>query len=347
MNWSDRSYAIGRGIAAIRHKDDTKIQPLLRSIIEYNLPTLLQSATGSTFPNVSAKQLAGIPFPSVDQEQQRRIASLFGALDDKIELNRKTNETLEAMARGLFKDWFVDFGPTRTKMEGREPYLAPDLWALFPDRLDEATGLPEGWEQRPLDGFFSIIGGGTPKTSNPEFWNGEIPWFSVTDTPTAGSVFVVDTEKSITEHGLNGSSARLIEKGKTIISARGTVGNLAVAARKMTFNQSCYGLEAEGAVGDYTVYLIAQNMVTQLQARAHGSVFSTITRQTFSSLSMVKATDDVLHSFEQSIAPLFEKILANVLQSRTLAQTRDLLLPKLMSGEIRLREAEQIAGEAL
>jgi type I restriction enzyme S subunit len=276
--------------------------------------------------------------------EQRAIAATLGALDDKIELNRKMNATLEAMARALFRDWFVDFGPTRAKMEGREPYLAPELWSLFPDRLDN-EGKPEGCEDKPLTEFFSIIGGGTPKTSISAFWGGPIPWFSVTDTPPNGSVFVTDTEKTITEAGVNGSSARLVSKGTTIISARGTVGKLDIAGRDINFNQSCYGLRALGSVGDYATYLIAQNMVIQLQAMAHGSVFSTITRQTFESLSLPMPSEGVLRAFENAVSPMFDKILANVHGSRTLAQTRDLLLPRMMSGELRVAEAERLVGE--
>ncbi|MFN4202657.1 MAG: restriction endonuclease subunit S [Tabrizicola sp.] len=300
---------------------------------------------GTVAERLNMPTIRGLPVPHISLPEQRAIAATLGALDDKIELNRKMNATLEAMARALFRDWFVDFGPTRAKAEGRPPTLSPDLWSLFPARLD-AKGKPEGWEEKPLTEFFSIIGGGTPKTSNPDFWNGPIPWFSVSDTPPSGSVFVIDTEKTITDAGLNGSSARLVPKGTTIISARGTVGNLAVAGCDMTFNQSCYGLRGAGSVGPYSTYLIAQNMVSQLQAMAHGSVFSTITRQTFESLSLPMPTDRVLRAFEDAASPLFAKILANVLESRTLAALRDLLLPKLMSGEIRVQDAERLAEAA-
>src|SRR5690625_1730717 len=122
--------------------------------------------------------------------EQRAIAHILGTLDDKIELNRRRNQTLEAMARALFKDWFVDFGPVRAKMEGRESYLSADLWQLFPDRLDD-EGKPEGWEMQPLSELLTIIGGGTPKTSVEEYWGGDIPWFSVVDTPSASDVFVI------------------------------------------------------------------------------------------------------------------------------------------------------------
>lgn len=340
-------FALGQNLVLLR-ADGTKVYPpFLRWLVrgpEWWVQIEKFINVGAVFSSLRCRDVPNFELTIPPLPDQRAIAATLGALDDKIELNRKMNATLEAMARALFRDWFVDFGPTRAKMEGRPPYLSPDLWSLFPDRLDN-EGKPEGWEEKPLTEFFAIIGGGTPKTSNADFWDGPIPWFSVTDTPPNGSVFVTDTEKTITEAGLNGSSARLVPKGTTIISARGTVGNLAVAGRDMTFNQSCYALRGAGPVGDYATFLIAQNMVSQLQAMAHGSVFSTITRQTFESLSLPMPTERVLQAFEDAVSPLFDKILANVQESRTLAHTRDLLLPRLMSGELRVAESERLVGE--
>ena len=136
-----QEYAIGRGVAAVRHRLDPQLRPLVRGVIEHELPGLLAEATGSTFPNVSAQQLSQIPFPNLDEADQRAIAHVLGTLDDKIELNRRMNETLEEMARALFKSWFVDFDPVRAKMEGRWrrgeslPGLPADLYDLLPDRL--------------------------------------------------------------------------------------------------------------------------------------------------------------------------------------------------------------------
>ena len=194
---------------------------------------------------------------------------------------------------------------------------------------------------QPLSELLTIIGGGTPKTSVQEYWGGDIPWFSVVDTPSGSDVFVVATEKTITDQGLAGSSARLIPKGTTIISARGTVGNLAIAGREMTFNQSCYGLHGTGGAGDYFVYLTAQQMVDQLKSMAHGSVFSTITRQTFEAIQRPVPPTGVLTEFERMVSGWFDFILSNVEESRTLAQLRDTLLPKLISGELRIENAER------
>ena len=154
MNWADREYAIGRGVAAIRHCQGHDLQPMLRGVIEHHLPDLLAQATGSTFPNVSGQQLAAIPYPDIGVDEQRAIAHVLGTLDDKIELNRRMNQTLEAMARALFRSWFVDFEPVRAKMEGRWrpgeslPGLPAHLHPLFPDRLvpAELGDIPEGWE---------------------------------------------------------------------------------------------------------------------------------------------------------------------------------------------------------
>jgi type I restriction enzyme S subunit len=254
------------------------------------------------------------------------------------------------MARALFRDWFVDFGPTRRQIEGATDPAAimgqafPTEKAvtyapLFPTKLSD-DGLPEGWEEQPYEAFVEIIGGGTPKTKNADYWGGKIPWFSVVDAPSNGGVYILSTEKHITQAGLDNSSARMVPEGTTIISARGTVGKIGMAPHDMTFNQSCYALRPRDPVGERFVYLATERLVERLQAMAHGSVFSTITRTTFASLNFAGATDCCFEAFEDVTEPLFAKIKANGEENQTLASLRDLLLPKLMSGEIRLKDAE-------
>ncbi len=310
--------------------------------------------TGSTMPKLTQGNMNRIPVRTPPLTEQRAIANILGTLDGQIELHHKQNETLESMASALFKAWFVDFEPVRAKIEGRWqrghslPGLPEQLYDIFPNRFvaSEVGEIPEGWEVGRFSDVVEIIGGGTPKTSISEYWNGDIPWFSVVDTPISSDVFVVQTEKSITQAGLAGSSVRLITKGTTIISARGTVGNLAIAGRDMTFNQSCYGLRGKNGSGSYFVFLSAQHMVEQLKAMAHGSVFSTITRQTFEAVQAVLPTEMVLQQFELYAARFFDPILSNVNGSRALAQLRDNLLPKLISGELRVPDVERIVGAA-
>ena len=302
---------------------------------------LIQNATGSTMASLNQATIKRLPIILPPIEEQREIAAILGTLDDKFELNRKTAATLEEMARALYRSWFVDFDPVWAKLEGRAPaHMDPATAALFPDRFDD-EGLPEGWKKTGFLDRVEIISGGTPKTSEPLYWNGELPWYSVVDAPADGQVFVLDTEKKITEAGFASCSAKRIEKGTTIISARGTVGKLAMAPVPMVFNQSCYGLRAKGSDVPCFVYFSAVRAVEQLQSMAHGSVFSTITRKTFEGLELVIASEPINRAFEAKTGCLLERILQLGKENQTLANLRDTLLPRLMSGDLRVGETRE------
>jgi len=287
-----------------------------------------------------------LPLPPLPE--QRAIANILGTLDDKIEVNRRMSETLEAMARALFKSWFVDFDPVRAKAEGRDTGLPPDLAALFPDRLadSELGEIPEGWGVEPFSETVEIIGGGTPKTTVSEYWGGDIPWFSVADAPSCADIWVVDTEKKVTQRGVEASSTKILPVGTTIISARGTVGRLALVGVPMAMNQSCYGLRGKLGAKGFFNYFSTRMLVSVLQQRVHGSVFDTITRDTLDGVSAIAPAGRVVAEFERLVDPLLNRIHTNLLQSRTLAALRDTLLPKLISGELRVKDAERFVREA-
>lgn len=303
------------------------------------------AGSGSTRPYIGITDQRNLPIILPPIVEQLEVVRLIKPIDDKIELNRRMNETLESIVQAIFRDWFIDFGPIRRKLGGAtspveimggattDPARAAELARLFPDALN-TEGLPEEWPSESLSTQFEIIGGGTPKTSVTEYWDGPIPWFSVVDTPLGSDTFVFDTEKSISEAGLSNSSARLVPMGTTIISARGTVGNLAIAAQDMTFNQSCYALRSARGEHPHFAYLTAARAVAQLRNMAHGSVFSTITRQTFDALTFPSPPPELLSAIEVTLAPFFSRLKASVHESRTLAETRDFLLPRLMSGEV-------------
>lgn len=298
--------------------------------------------TGTTIKHLTGKAIAALEVPLPPIWVQRAMVDVLKQLDDRITLLRETNATLEAIAQALFKSWFVDFDPVRAKMTGHPPEgMDAATAALFPDSLEESEqGLvPKGWTIRPFIDAVDVIGGGTPKTSNPDYWGGQIPWFSVVDAPDGANTFVVDTEKHITDAGLKGSSTKLLPQGTTIISARGTVGKLALTWCPMAMNQSCYGLR--GKSGDsYFTYFSTYRLVETLKARSHGSVFDTITRDTLASVqSLLPANSGVIDAFEDTVKPLMDRILLNLHQSRGLAKLRDTLLPRLISGQLRLPEA--------
>jgi len=294
-------------------------------------------AVGATMLSINTEILSNVPICYPPLPIQHRIAHILGSLDDKIELNRQMNETLEAMARAIFKSWFVDFDPVRAKAEGRQPAgMDAATAALFPDSFEEVDGreVPGGWGFGAMSNIIDLIGGGTPKTSVEEYWNGEIPWFSVVDAPSDSDIFVIDTEKHITHSGVDNSSANILPTGTTIISARGTVGKLALVGVPMAMNQSCYGIRGHGKYPDYFVHFLLKRAINELQQQTHGTVFETITRQTFDGVEIVIPPEHITQKFDDVVRSHLEKIRNNLMESCTLGQIRDALLPKLMSGEI-------------
>lgn len=184
-----------------------------------------------------------------------------------------------------------------------------------------------------------LIGGGTPKTSEPSYWGGNIPWYSVVDAPSSEDVFVIKTQKSITPAGVENSSTRLLPVGATIISARGTVGKLAIVGNVMAMNQSCYGVIGSKGYTPYFTYFSLKNAILNLQANTHGSVFDTITRATFESVTSVIPKVPLATAFDGIVSTAMDEILHNLLKVETLTTLRDTLLPKLLSGELHLPEA--------
>ena len=305
-------------------------------------------ATGAAQQNLSGVLIKSLRFPFPPLPEQRAIAHILGTLDDRIELNRRMNETLEAMARALFKSWFVDFDPVRARAEGHDPGLPKPLADLFPDSFEDSElgEIPKGWEVRPFAGIVEIIGGGTPKTSVAEYWDGEIPWFSVVDAPNGADVWVVDTEKKITREGVENSSTRILPVGTTIISARGTVGRIALVGVPMAMNQSCYGLQGKEDRREFFMYFATRELVACLRQHAHGSVFDTITRDTLAGVSVAAPSAELIEAFETRVGSSMERIRAGLFESRTLAALRDALLPKLISGELRVKDADDLVQEA-
>lgn len=309
-----------------------------------------------------------------DSEVRQCIATFLATLDDKIDVNHRINQTLDAMAQAIFKSWFVDFDPVKVKIaakaQGRDPLLAamssisgkpaseldalpPEQHAqlaataaLFPDEMVESElgEIPRGWAHQPLSRMVNLIGGGTPKRSEAGFWNGTIPWFSVKDAPADQDVFVVDTAEHITDEGLRKSATRVLPVGVTIISARGTVGRLALVGTPMAMNQSCYGVQGIEGIGPYFNYFNLKTAIDALKQNTHGAVFDTITQATFDTVNCVSPCSVARDAFEAAVGPLLSQIKQNLIETRTLVELRDTLLPKLLSGELQVQTIE--AGAA-
>jgi type I restriction enzyme S subunit len=266
---------------------------------------MIQHSTGATMPSLNQQVLKLLPLVLPPLTEQKAIASVLSSLDDKIDLLHRQNKTLEAMAETLFRQWFVE----------------------------EAQ---EDWESHGLLDVVQLVGGGTPKTSIPEYWDGDIPWLAGGDIAANHKSFINNAGKKITEAGLNNSSAKLLPQYATVISARGTVGKYCLLAKPMAFSQSNYGVlpNIEGCF--FFSYLLINHVVEELQSSAYGSVFDTITTNTFKDIKIPLPDKTVIAGFEKEVTPNFRKILINKEQIHTLEKLRDTLLPKLMSGEVRV-----------
>ena len=337
------TYLINQRVGALRLKRTAGLDARFASFLLSSNPfqelfiSIATSSGGQA--NLSPKQILGAPVRHPEIGEQRAIARILGTLDDKIELNRRMNQTLEAMARALFQSWFVDFDPVRAKMEGRDLGLPQPLADLFPGRLtdSEVGPIPEGWEVGTLNDSIELVSGGTPRTSVDSYWDGDIPWYTAKDAPNLNDVYVLETERTVTQAGIENSAARVLPVGTTIITARGTVGRLACLGVPMAMNQTCYGIRGADGYPDLFTYWNVRTSVDELQMRTHGTIFDTITRQTFTLIEMALAPVGLTQAFEAIVEPVMAHIHNNLKQSRSLAAIRDTLLPKLISGVLRVK----------
>ena len=278
-----------------------------------------QRLAGSTQSYLTLSSLRKFPVLYPGDSKANKIVAILKSLDDKIEVNRRINDNLEQQAQALFKSWFVDFEPFRD-----QPFVESELGMI-----------PEGWRVGTFLDNIYVMPGGTPSTSVDEYWKyGTIPFFSPKDV---NGVYCFVTEKSITEAGLNNCSSRLYPKGTLFITARGTVGKLALAGVPMAMNQSNYALVAKEGVGKFYLYLLAQTLVSKLLKKANGAVFSAITTRDFNEPNLMP-TNNVMECFEELVKPFFDKIFQTSEESRRLAELRDTLLPRLMSGKIKVED---------
>ncbi len=297
-------------------------------------------ANGVTRFGLRKDDILRVKVPLPPFAEQRAIAGILGALDDKIALNRRRNETLEAMARAIFKDWFVDFGPTRAKAEGRAPYLAPELWELFPDALD-GEDKPEGWKFETLERL---------AVTNPKTWT------TRHHPPTVEYVDLSNTKRGNIESTavLNWEAApsrarRVTRKGDTIIATtRLGNGSFSYIQRNgLTASTGFAVLSPRRTYYREFVYLAATSGVNIMRlaslADGHGGAYPTIKPKEISETVIVFPRDDFLISFSDLVSPIRDKIERAKTESIILAQARDLLLPQLISGAIRVRVDEMAA----
>jgi type I restriction enzyme, S subunit len=286
--------------------------------------------------------------------EQRAIAATLGALDDKIELNRRMNETLEAMARALFRDWFVDFGPTRAKMAGLAPYLSPDLWSLFPARLDD-EGKPEGWKTLTLGDVAEQIAMG------PFGSNIKVETFVETGIPVIsgghlrGMQLTDKDYKFVTEAHADKLGRSNVGRGDIVFTHAGNIGQVAIIPETSEFDRYVLSqrqfymrckLDCMSPLYVVHYFHTPEGQHTLLANSSQVGVPSIARPASYlKSIEICCPPKSLLSEFDRVVADLHLRVGQNENETRTLAQTRDLLLPRLMSGELRVADFDQTEKE--
>lgn len=340
MNWADQDYSIGRGLAALRHIRGLEYQPYLKALLETLLPDLLGSATGSTFPNVSRDQLAKAKIFLHSPDQQLAISTILSSLDDKIELNRQMCKTLEDIASTLFKSWFIDFDPVKAKAVGRAPEgLSPEIAELFPDSfVDSSLGkIPKGWEISELGKIAKNIKRNIKSSPETEI----LPYVPI-DCITSTSLALHNHMPGI----LAKTSLIKFEKWQILFGAmRPYFHKVCIAPFAGTTRTTAFVLDPINAV-DFSFLLITVFQKTTIDFAVNTSQGSTIPYAVWeggmAKMPIILPPKHMRQVYNQSTINIFEKILSITEQNETLSLIRDLLLPRLMNGKIKIQEAEMI-----
>lgn len=293
---------------------------------------ILSVRSGSAQPGANAKQIGLFPIQIIATHLQNEAVTFLQSLDKKIALLQETNKTLESIAKTLFKDWFVDFGPVKAKMAGKKPYLDQETWDLFPDKLD-SEGKPEGWEISTVaDSFILTMGQSPPGDTYNSMGNG-LPFY-----------------QGRTDFGFRfpqqrifcSSPTRLAKLGDTLVSVRAPVGDVNVAIEDCCLGRGVASLRHPKGYQSFTLY-VAQFLREKLNLfDQEGTVFGAINKKDFESLTVIKPPQKALEAFHDIVASIDHRIMRNEWSIRALSDMRDTLLPKLISGEIRLQDTKSI-----
>ena len=294
----------------------------------------------AAYVSLTAQRQLNVALPDIDE--QRAIAGVLGAMDDKIDQNRRTARTLEHLTRAIFRAWFVDFEPVKAKAAGAGsfPSMPQHVFDTLPTRfVDSDIGpVPEGWKVKAIGEVVTTKGGGTPNTKNPEYWDsGEHCWVTPKDMSRLSHPVLLDTERRITDAGVNSISSGMLPVGTVLMTSRAPVGYLGIAKVPTAINQGFIAMVCDGPLPPIYVLNWALTSMDVIKAHASGTTFPEISKKNFRPLPVVLPTGDVVAAYQQTSDPLFELLAACVKENLQLTQVRDYLLPQLLSGTLRVR----------
>lgn len=304
---------------------------------------------GSVYTNVSKSRFSELTVPLPPLAEQQAIAYILGTLDDKIELNRRMNDTLEAMARAIFKSWFVDFDPVRAKAAGQQPSgLSPHIADLFPDAFEasELGETPRGWEIWRVADVGEVVCGKTPSTKIPEYYGDDVPFIRIPDMHD--KIFATRTQKMLSLAGAASQEKKTLPTGSICVSCIATPGLVVITTQESQTNQQINSVIPKSPSETVFWYWTFFDLRDEIKASGSGgSVVTNLSTGRFSQLRIQSPPASLRYSYNAIVQPLFERILSNDEESDTLAALRDTLLPKLISGELRVPAAERIVRRVL
>jgi type I restriction enzyme S subunit len=317
------------GFVADEDKCDIEFVEYLMQFFKKQIQT---HSIGSVQDNINLGTFQRVEFTVPPLEEQKSIASILSALDDKIELNLRMNKTLEEMAMALYKHWFVDFGPFQ---EGE-----------FVD--SELGEIPKEWEVKSINAFGQVVCGKTPSKKDPDNFThiGGYPFIKIPEMH--GNVFLTETLEKISEKGNQTQAKKLLPSGCINVSCIATVGLVTINAFPSHTNQQINSIIPEKTNYRYYLYSTMISLKERfLNEASGGSATLNMNTSTFSKIEILKPDEETLQQFSEMTTSIFSKILQNQEENQTLTQLRDTLLPKLISGEVRVKDAEKTLSEVL
>ena len=307
--------------------------------------------SGSAQPSLNRNYIYSIKLRVPGRPEQDRIVELLEVLEDEIALLKQINITLEAIAQTLFKSWFIDFDPVHAKVEGLAPEGIDQFTAaLFPDSFEtSALGIiPRGWRVSTISGVCAnIFSGGTPSTSRPDFWTGDFKWLSSGETRDS---IITDTEKRISQAAVDGSSTRLALPGDVVIASAGqgkTRGQTSYCAIPTSINQAVIALRAylDRCEPSWLYYNLARRYEEMRMLSDSHSIRGSLTSKLLADMKSCIPPPPVMAAFGGIANSLLDAQVNNAKEAKSLSDLRDAFLPRLISGKLRIPEAEELIEE--
>lgn len=323
-------FCIAQDMIALR-VDDTKIyNKYLFAVLRSReiQQQIYNTNVGDVIPHFKKQFMNQLLIPVPEREIQETIGDLYYLLSFKIEHNKKINENLEKQAQALFKHWFVDF---EFPNEEGKPYRSSGG-----KMVESEMGLiPEGWFVKNIGDVVKIVGGNTPSTANPEYWDGGIhPFCTPKDLASLRSPILLDTERHLTNSGVQKISSKQLPSGTLLLSSRAPIGYTAISAVPLSINQGFIALLCNENISNvYLLHWLQENM-DDIKGRANGSTFLEISKSNFRSIPFIVPNETVLSAYNDIVKPYYHLIENATKESERLEEMRDILLPKLMNSEI-------------